>query len=127
VAEPFLTPAKKAGRLLAYADDAIAKLNLRTVWFTTPEWAAAHPDLVARFAAAMRETAIWANDKRNQAKSAEILIKYADIDPATVASMIRAAYGVQLTSALVQPQIDITARYNNFAAFPARDLIYSRP
>jgi NitT/TauT family transport system substrate-binding protein len=125
VAEPFLTPAKKDGRLLAYADDAIAKLNLRTVWFATPEWAAAHPDLVNRFAAAMRETAIWANDKRNQAKSAEILVKYADIDPSTVASMIRAAYGVALTTALVQPQIDITARYNNFASFPARELIYA--
>ena len=111
--------------MLAYADDAIAKLNLRTVWFATPEWAAAHPDLVNRFAAAMRETAIWANDKRNQAKSAEILVKYADIDPSTVASMIRAAYGVALTTALVQPQIDITARYNNFASFPARELIYA--
>jgi NitT/TauT family transport system substrate-binding protein len=123
VAEPFLAPAKKVGRLLAYADDAIAKLNLRTVWFATPEWAAAHPDVVTRFAAAMSETAIWANDKRNQAKSAEILIKYAQIDPATVTSVIRAAYGVDLTSALVQPQIDITARYNDFTAFPARELI----
>jgi ABC-type nitrate/sulfonate/bicarbonate transport system substrate-binding protein len=126
VAEPFLTPAKKSGRLLAYADDAIAKVNLRTVWFATPEWTAAHPDIVKRFAAAMRETAaIWANDKRNQAKSAEILVKYAEIDPATVATMIRAAYGVQLTPALVQPQIDITAHYNNFAAFPAKELIAS--
>jgi len=123
VAEPFLTAAKKNGRLLAYADDAIAKVNLRTVWFASPEWAAAHQDVVKRFAAAMRETAIWANDKRNQARSAEILVKYSEIDPSTVASMIRAAYGVQLTPALVQPQIDVTARYNNFTAFPAKELI----
>ncbi len=123
VAEPFLAPAKKDGRLLAYADDAIAKVNLRTVWFAAPEWAAAHPDLVTRFAAAMRETALWANDKRDQARSAEILVKYAQIDPATITSVIRAAYGVDLTTALVQPQIDITARYNDFASFPARDLI----
>jgi NitT/TauT family transport system substrate-binding protein len=123
VAEPFLTPSKKNARLLAFADDAIAKLNLRTVWFATPEWAAAHPDLVTRFAAAMRETALWANDKRNQAKSAEILIKYTQIDPSTVATMIRAAYGVDLTSALVQPQVDITAHYNDFTTFPAHELI----
>jgi NitT/TauT family transport system substrate-binding protein len=123
VAEPFLVAAKKNGRVLAYAEDAIARESLRTVWFATPEWTAAHPDVTSRFVAAMRETALWANQKRNQAKSAEILVKYTKIDPSLVASMIRAAYGVQLTTALIQPQIDVTARYANFAAFPARDLI----
>jgi NitT/TauT family transport system substrate-binding protein len=123
VAEPFLGAAKKNGRLLAYADDAIAKLCLRTVWVSTPEWAAAHADIVKRFAATMRETALWANNKQNQAKSAEILVNYTKIDPSLVSSMIRAAYGVQLTTALVQPQIDVTARYTDFTAFPAQNLI----
>jgi NitT/TauT family transport system substrate-binding protein len=125
IAEPFLAAVKKNGRLLAYADDAIGngKDFLRTVWFSTPEWAGAHADAVNRFAAAMRETAIWANNKENQAQSAAILVKYTKIDPALIASVIRAAYGVQLTSALVQPEIDVTARYAGFTAFPARELI----
>lgn len=127
LAEPFLAEAKKNGRLLAYADDAIAsgpgKDFLRTVWFSTPEWAAAHPDLVSRFAAAMRETAAWANKKENQAQSAAILVKYTRIDPALIASVIRAAYGVALTSALVQPEIDVTAHYTGFTTFPAKELM----
>jgi NitT/TauT family transport system substrate-binding protein len=123
VAEPFLAGAKKNGRLLAYPDDAIAKEDLRTVWFASPEWAAAHPDVVKRFAAAMRETALWANQKANQAKSAAILVKYTNVDPTVIASIIRAAYGVELTSSLIQPQIDVTARYSNFTTFPAKDLI----
>ena len=64
-----------------------------------------------------------ATRKRNQAKSAEILVKYAQIDPSIVASMVRAAYGVALTTQLVQPVIDVTAKYLNFAPFPARDII----
>jgi NitT/TauT family transport system substrate-binding protein len=124
VAEPFLEAAKKGGRFLAYADDAIAKVNLRTVWFASPEWSAAHPDVVKRFAAAMRETALWANQKGNQARSAAILAKYADLDPSAIGSIVRAAYGVDLTSALVQPQIDVTARYSNFKTFPAAELIH---
>jgi NitT/TauT family transport system substrate-binding protein len=123
VAEPFLAVAKKNGRLLAYADDALGKEFLRTVWFATSDWARAHPDLVNRFAAVMQETATWANQKRNQAKSAEILVKYTKIDPTVVSSMIRAQYGVRLTSALLQPEIDVTAKYTNFASFPAEALM----
>ena len=123
VAEPFLAEAKKNGRVLAYPDDAIAKEDLRTVWFASPEWAATHGDVVKRFAAAMRDTAIWANQKANQAKSAAILVKYTNVDPAVIASIIRAAYGVELTAALIQPQIDVTAHYSNFSTFPAKDLI----
>jgi NitT/TauT family transport system substrate-binding protein len=126
VAEPFLAAAKKNGRLLAYADDAIAKSYLRTAWISTPEWAASHPDAVNRFAAAMRETALWANQKQNQAKSAAILVKYTEIDPALVATMVRAQYGVALTTGIVQPQIDTTAHYTNFTAFPARELMVSK-
>jgi ABC-type nitrate/sulfonate/bicarbonate transport system substrate-binding protein len=79
--------------------------------------------LVNRFAAAMRETAIWANQNRNHAASAQILVKYAKIDPSLVASMIRAQYGVHLTTAILQPEIDVTARYTNFTSFPARELM----
>lgn len=125
VAEPFLAEAKKVGRLLAFADDAVGKEFLRTAWFATADWAKAHPDLARRFAAVMKQTALWANDKRNQAKSAEILVKYTKIDPGLVSSMIRAKYGVTLTAATVQPEIDVTAKYQNFTTFPAADLIAS--
>jgi NitT/TauT family transport system substrate-binding protein len=122
VVEPFLGVAKKNGRVLAYVYDAISKHFLIGAWFTTPQWEKNHPDLVNRFAAAMHETAVWAN--KNQAKSGEILAKYTKIEPAVIATMARAHYAEQLTAASMQPSIDVSAKYDKFSTFPAQELIY---
>lgn len=124
ISEPFLALVKNDVRILGYAHNAVAKQFLQSAWFTTPQWAKAHPDLVRRFAAAMRETAIWANQKSNQAKSAEILAKYTKIDIATVTAMARAHFAETLTVGLIQPAIDVSAKYGKFDAFPADRLIY---
>lgn len=123
VTEPFLAAAKRNGRALVYGFDDISKHFLLNVWFTTIAWARDHPDAVRRFGAAMRETATWAN--ANHAQSAAIVAKYTKIDPATIATMTRSHYADQLTPALLQPVVDISAKYNNFPAFPAQDLIYT--
>lgn len=122
-AEPFLGTAAKTGRVLEYGFDAIAKRFLISAWFTTAPWAASHADVVARFASAMRETAIWTN--KNQAQSGQILAKYTKLEPAVIASMVRSVYAETLTPALLQPLVDVSAKYNGFAAFPAQELIYS--
>ena len=98
VAEPFVSGAKEHARVFGSADDTLGKQYLRTVWFTRSSWAAAHPDLVAKFVSVMHQTALWANDKRNQAKSAAILVQHAKIDPSLVAAMTRARYGLTLRS-----------------------------
>jgi NitT/TauT family transport system substrate-binding protein len=121
IAEPFLTVALKTGRVLAYGYDSIAKHFLFGAFFTTPQWAQDHPDVVSRFAVAIRETAAWAN--KNPVKSGEILAKYTKIDPAVIASMTRARFAEQLTPALMQPLIDVSAKYNGFASFPAQELL----
>lgn len=126
VAEPFIAVARQTGRVLASADDALGKEYLRTAWFAGATWAKEHPELVSRFAAVMRETAVWANNKQNQVKSAEILVRYTKIDPAVVAAMTRARYGETLTGALLQPEIDVTAKYANFTTFPADELLYKK-
>lgn len=126
VAEPFVSVAKLHARVLASADDTLGKLYLRTVWFARTSWAAEHPDLVARFVSAMKQTAAWANDKRNQAKSAALLVQHTKIDPALVASMVRARFGESLDTRLIQPEIDLNAKYDHFTAFPAAELIYKR-
>ena len=123
VTEPFLTAAKRSARPLVYGFDVISKRFLLNVWYTTAAWARAHPDLVRRFAAAMHDTATWAN--ANHAKSADIVAKYTKLDPAVVATMTRSYYAEQLTPALLQPVVDISAKYSNFAPFPAADLIYT--
>jgi NitT/TauT family transport system substrate-binding protein len=124
ISEPFLALVRKDVRVLGYSHNAIAKRFLQSAWFTTPQWAKDHPDVVHRFAAAMRETAIWANQKANQPKSAEILAKYTKIDLATIAVMERAQFAETLTAASIQPAIDVTAKYGKFQPFPADRLIY---
>jgi NitT/TauT family transport system substrate-binding protein len=126
VAEPFVSVAKAHARVLASADDALGKEYLRTVWFANASWAKAHPDAVARFAAVMAQTAKWANDKRNQAKSAAILVQHTKIDPSAVAAMVRVRYGESLDPALLQPELDANAKYDHFTPFPAGDLLYKR-
>jgi NitT/TauT family transport system substrate-binding protein len=121
--EPYFQVAEKAGKLIGYPYDYVAKEFLIAGWFTTSQWATDHPDLVARFAAAMRETAAWANQPQNQAKSAEILEKYTHIDPAVAATMIRVRFGDRLSAAAIQPQVDISAKYAGFPTFPAQEII----
>jgi NitT/TauT family transport system substrate-binding protein len=123
VTEPFTSAARKNGRVLAYFWDAVSKHFLISAWFTTPQWTKDHPDLVRRFAGVMHETADWAN--KNPAKSAEILAKYTKIDPLIIATMTRTHYGEQLTPRLMQPLIDLTAKYGKFSTFPAQELIFS--
>jgi NitT/TauT family transport system substrate-binding protein len=123
IAEPTLSDAKTTTRVLGKPYSAIGKEYLIGAWFANANWAKAHPDLIAKFVAAMHDTALWAN--ANQAKSAEILAKYATIDPAVAAKMTRAKFAESLTPALVQPTIDITAKYKGMdAPFPAQDMIY---
>jgi len=126
IAEPTLSDAKATTRVLGKPYSAIGKEYLIGAWFASAAWAKAHPDLVAKFAASMHDTAVWAN--ANQPKSAEILAKYATIDPAVAAKMTRAKFAETLTPALVQPTIDITAKYKGIdAPFPAQTMIYQAP
>jgi NitT/TauT family transport system substrate-binding protein len=126
--EPFMTIAvqKHLAKIVATGDDAISPTDyIATGWFTTTAWAAAHPDVVARFARAMAEAAAWAN--ANPAKVVPILAKYYKADPALVAQTQRPFYPDRLVAAQVQPWIDITARYAKFPSFKADELIYVAP
>ncbi len=69
--EPYLTLAKKTSRVLFYGSDSIAKHYLSSVWVAAPQWAKDNAGSVARFAAAMHETAGWAN--KNPVRAAELL------------------------------------------------------
>lgn len=122
VAEPFVGAARKAGRVLVYGFESVAKDFLTTAWCAAEPWAREHLALVTGFAAAMRDTATWAN--ANPQKSGAILATYLKIDPAVLATMTRVRYATQLTPALMQPLIDVTAQYNGFPAFPAREMIF---
>ncbi len=125
IAEPFLTAAKKTDRVLASPYDSVARSFLVSAYFTMSPWAKDHPDLVNRFASAIHEAAVWAN--KNHAQSAEILLKYAKIDPSLASQMTRSYYGEQLNAGLLQPAVDLAAKYSKFTPFPASDLLYKAP
>jgi NitT/TauT family transport system substrate-binding protein len=122
--EPYVSQAKAATRVFGKPYDAIGRQVLTTGWITSVAWAKAHPDLVARFAAVMRRTAVWAN--ANHPRSGEILARISGVDAKVIAQMSRARYGESLDASQVQPTIDLAARYKLIdAPFPATQLIFA--
>jgi len=57
--------------------------------------------------------------------SADILAKYTRIAPAVIAAMARSHYAEELSAVQVQPLIDLSAKYNGFRTFPARELFFT--
>ena len=111
-------------RRLASAYDAVSKNFCPAVWFTTTGWATKNPTLLKKFVSIMDESAIWAN--RHQKDSAEILGKYTHQSPDQIDATVRVIYGEKLTSDMIQPNIDIAAKYGVIkSGFPAHELISS--
>jgi hypothetical protein len=71
----------------------------------------------------MRDATDWAN--RKPPAIVGILVKYTGGDPATIASEVRDIFAERLTPELVQPNIDVSARYLRFPSFPATALFVS--
>jgi NitT/TauT family transport system substrate-binding protein len=122
IAEPAVTEAKNGARIFAKPYDAISPDFLIAGWFTSQKWSAAHPDLVKKVVTVMRESAAWAN--KNGPASADVLATATKIEPGTLRTMVRSVYAERLDPAMIQPLIDLAARYGILkAAFPAQDLI----
>ena len=123
VSEPFVSQIETVGHLLASPYAAVAPRIQTTAYFSSKQWAQTNPQLVARFSGVIRDTASWAN--RNPQKSGEILAKYSKIEPDVVAKMPRIYYGDSLVPGLLQPMIDLMARYKAIdAPFPADTFLY---
>lgn len=122
IAEPAVTEAKNNAKVFAKPYDAIAPDFLIAGWFTSKAWAAAHPELVKKVAAVIRESGAWAN--KNGTASAGVLASATKLDPATLRTMVRSVYAEKLDPGSIQPLIDLAARYGILkASFPAKDLI----
>jgi NitT/TauT family transport system substrate-binding protein len=123
IIEPFNTASRSLTRVFARPYEAVSPYFLGAAYFTTVEYAAAHPDVIRRFAAAIHDASVWAN--RNPAQSGVIMAKYSKVDMATMNAMSRAIYAEALTPASLQPSIDFSAKFKMLdASYPAKDLIY---
>ena len=123
MADPDATTALAAGRTRAFgkAFDAIGKQFLIGGWFAKTDWIAANPDTVHKFVTAMREAAQWGNKPANLKDSAAILEKYTKV---AVGNANRVVYGERLDPVLIQPCIDVAAKYGVLkASFPAAQII----
>lgn len=107
-------------RVFATVNDGIGDQWLGGGWFCLADYADKNPDIVRRFADAIAEAGDWAN--KNPAASAKILETYTK--RALPPNQMRAFYPDRVSPALVQPLIDVSAKYGLLkASFPARDMI----
>lgn len=125
VGEPFITETRKVARALTTEMDTIGPAYVITAWFANAPWVNAHPDLAARFDGAMRDADVWA--AKNPAKCIAILAQRFKLDPATISPAGLPTFPARMTPALIQSEINMTARYGKFPPFRAEDLIYTPP
>lgn len=122
IPEPFVYEVSKAARKIATSMDAVAPRFLAGAHFTTVAWANAHADVVRRFLNVIYETAAWAN--RNHDRTAEILSTASGLDIDLVRHAQRVQYVERRDPALLQPMINLAAKYAGITPFPAEDLFY---
>jgi NitT/TauT family transport system substrate-binding protein len=122
--DPELAEALAAGRVrvLTYNYDAIAPLFMYAGWFCTIDQVAKNRPTVVAFARAMREAASYVN--AHPADVIPLLAAFTSQDPARIAKMHHSSYATTLDPKLIQPVIDLCARYKNIpAAFDASAMI----
>jgi ABC-type nitrate/sulfonate/bicarbonate transport system substrate-binding protein len=108
VGEPYLTQAKNDIRRWANAFDAIANRFLINACFSARPWLARNPDLAARLAQALSETARWANAHHDE--SAPILAKYSKVPVDVARTMTRVRFA-DFDVRLVQPVLDTAFKF----------------
>jgi NitT/TauT family transport system substrate-binding protein len=122
-AEPALSAALPALRVLADTYGAVAPRFLTGIYITTTAYASAHRETMTQLADALRQTAIWANAHPD--RTAAITSEVTKIDLDVVRHMRRTRYAERLLPGDLQPVIDVAAKYGAISAsFPARDLIW---
>ncbi len=123
IAEPALTAARNSTRLLANTLEAIAPSFFISVWFSTKPWIAQNTALAHRFAAAIGQSAVWAN--AHHAQSAPTLVAMTKISPEVAATMNRAYFGTNLRANLLDPILMVSQRAGvTKTTVPGASLIY---
>lgn len=123
LADPILQQAidAKKVRVFAHAFDAIAPQFMVTCWFVTQDFYNKNKADVAKFNHAMQEAAKYVVG--HPADTVSVLSKFSKVDPAIIERTHRIGYAA-LTPKLIQPVIDILAKYKAIPArFDAAELI----
>jgi NitT/TauT family transport system substrate-binding protein len=124
VGEPWVQAYLDGGkmRILGKSFGAIAPTFLMTGWFATRDYIAKNQEAVAKFVQVIRDASIYAASHR--AEIAPLLASYTKLDPDLIAKTIKGPSVVYLDPKLIQPMIDVAAKYHIIAQpFGAGDLI----
>lgn len=124
VGEPWIQRALDTGkvRVLGKSFDAIAPQFLMTGWFATADYVAKNRDAVEKFERVMRDATVYANG--HHAEIVPLLASFTKLDADLIARTIKGDGSPYLDPKLVQPMIDVTARYQIIdKAFDASELI----
>jgi len=122
IAQPWAAAALTTCRSLGVPNEAIAPRFLIGAYVALGSWIAANADAARQIRSALSACAHWYDtDPAASTQAVAVLTKQ---DPAVVAKSARTIFGETVTPALVQPLIDVGARYGILKSrFPAADII----
>ena len=125
IVEPFYTSSKDDLYTVGYNYSAVNNDKaFQTLGIAAQkDWFAKNPATGKKVAAAIHEAAKWANNPKNHAECEKMLAAYTKIDPAIIAGYPRLSFAEANNPALLQPVIDMLAKYTFIAhGFSAGDL-----
>jgi ABC-type nitrate/sulfonate/bicarbonate transport system substrate-binding protein len=122
ITQPFATTALATCRSLGSPNDAIAPRYLNGCYCATQTWLNTHRDAARRISSALSKAAHWYDTE--PAGSVQAVAALTKQDPAVVAKSVRSIFGETVEPALLQPVIDVGARYGLLKrSFPASEII----
>lgn len=123
--EPALSAAENSGdRVVVMDRKAVAPIYMLSGFVTSRTWADAHKETVKKFAAGVREAALWAN--KNHDESAPILSNNTKIPLPVIKGMRRGDYATEFNAGQIQPMIDAAAKYGFVdKTFPMTEILYT--
>jgi NitT/TauT family transport system substrate-binding protein len=128
LSDPFLAEAQTQDSIRSIASpfSAIASRFMLNGWYARESWIAEHRDEVKRFAQAVVAGQEWAIN--NPPASGKVLLQVANVTPSALSRMARATFAQRFDAALLQPVVNVAARFGLLTApFPATDLYYTLP
>lgn len=121
--EPHLSEALRSGNVhaIAHIHDSIAPRFLLTAWFTTLEYAQRNRSILDKFRAMIKEAAAYANG--HHAATVALISNFSLVQSDVISRGTRVTWGGTLDPKLVQPVIDLCAKYKVIPrSFNARDM-----
>jgi NitT/TauT family transport system substrate-binding protein len=124
LSQPLLSEALATGnvRVFAKPQGAIAPEFQAQAFIAMSDYVAQHPDVMARFAKAMHESAVYNN--AHLAETVGLVASFTNVPPDVIAHSVRAIDAEYIAPRYVQPLIDAAAKYGMLArSFPAEEII----